>query len=229
MTALTMWLAVLIVGGPTVEGQIPKESGRDIPPKVVMEVKPVYPSAALADGIEGFVGLECTVREDGTVGDARVIAPVHPELDAAALRALAQWRFLPARKGGKPVPFRINVEISVLRPRVPQAPNVFKGPPLDSPDVFAHGGSVSMPVVLSERKPSYTATAMRAKVEGSVKMECVVLPDGTVGEVRVMKRLDPDIDGEAVRALRDWTFKPGMKDGVAVPVRVEIEMTFTLR
>jgi outer membrane biosynthesis protein TonB len=40
--------------------------------------------------------------------------------------------------------------------------------------------------------------------------------------------MHPDQDEEAVRTLRQWTFKPGTKDGVAVPVRVEVEMTFTL-
>ena len=66
-------------------------------------------------------------------------------------------------------------------------------------------------------------------MQGSVKLECVVLPDGTVGDVRVTTPLHPDLDQESVRTLRQWTFKPGTKDGVAVPVRVEVEMTFTLR
>ena len=61
------------------------------------------------------------------------------------------------------------------------------------------------------------------------EIECVVLPDGTVRDVRVTTPLHPDLDEESVRTLRQWTFKPGTKDGVAVPVQVEVEMTFTLR
>ena len=42
------------------------------------------------------------------------------------------------------------------------------------------------------------------------------------------KPLHPELDEEAIRTLRQWVFKPGTKDGVAVPVQIEVEMTFTL-
>jgi protein TonB len=56
-----------------------------------------------------------------------------------------------------------------------------------------------------------------------------VQPDGTVGDVRVTKALNPGLDQEAIKAVKQWRFKPGHKDGKAVPVRVTLEMTFTLR
>jgi len=56
-----------------------------------------------------------------------------------------------------------------------------------------------------------------------------VLTDGTVGDVKVTKPLDPGLDAEAVRTVRQWTFAPGTKDGQAVPVQVMVEMTFTLK
>ena len=54
--------------------------------------------------------------------------------------------------------------------------------------------------------------------------------DGTVGEVRVVRSLDKryGLDDEAVKALKQWQFTAGQKDGVAVPVVVEVEMTFTI-
>jgi TonB family protein len=42
---------------------------------------------------------------------------------------------------------------------------------------------VTGPQLLREVKPNYTANAMRAKIQGLVLLECVVLPDGTVGDV----------------------------------------------
>ena len=200
-----------------------------IQPLLVKEVTPSYPAQLKGTGIEGTVRLECIVREDGTTGEARVIAAVHPVLDREALKALGEWRYLPARKDGKPVPMRVDVEIVFLRePDSGPEGREPKGPLLGSPDVHEPGNGVTMPTVVRERKPSYTAGAMRAGVRGRVKLECVVLPDGTVGHVRILKRLHPDQDEEAVRALRQWRFKPGAKDGVAVPVRVEVEMTFTI-
>ena len=61
-------------------------------------------------------------------------------------------------------------------------------------------------------------------------MAVVVLPDGTVGEVTVLRSLDTvsGLDAQAILAVKQWVFNPGMKDGVAVAVRVTVEMTFTL-
>ena len=72
---------------------------------------------------------------------------------------------------------------------------------------------------------------MRAKVQGAIRLECVVLPDGTVGEIRVTKSLDGrhGLDEQAIAAARQWRFRPGMMNGRPVAVVVSIELTFTLR
>jgi protein TonB len=72
---------------------------------------------------------------------------------------------------------------------------------------------------------------MRAKIQGTVLLECIVMPDGTVGQVRVLRSLDPTfgLDQEAIKAARSWRFKPGVRYGEAVAVLVTIEMAFTLR
>ena len=82
-----------------------------------------------------------------------------------------------------------------------------------------------------EVKPAYTADAMRAKVQGSVWLECIVMPDGSVGEVKVTRSLDPifGLDQEAIKAAKMWRFRPGMRQGDPVPVIITIELTFTLR
>jgi protein TonB len=87
------------------------------------------------------------------------------------------------------------------------------------------------PRILREVKPQYTADAMRAKVQGVVELEAVVLPDGSVGDVRVVRSLDPvfGLDQEAIRAVRQWRFVPGTRLGQPVAVLVGVELTFTLR
>jgi protein TonB len=72
---------------------------------------------------------------------------------------------------------------------------------------------------------------MRAKVQGSVWIEAVVSPEGTVGEVRITKSLDRvfGLDEEALKAARQWRFVPGTRFGQPVPVLIVIELTFTLR
>ncbi len=98
---------------------------------------------------------------------------------------------------------------------------------------YRPGAGITQPQLLREVKPQYTADAMRAKVQGSVWLECVVMPDGTVGNVRVIRSLDPvfGLDQEAIKAARLWRFRPGVnsKTNEPVPVLVTIELTFTLR
>jgi TonB family protein len=103
------------------------------------------------------------------------------------------------------------------------------GPKLGSPDVVALGPGVRSPELIREVKPVYPRTAMSAGVQGMVVMDAVVLTDGTVGDVKITKSLDPDLDREAIRTVRQWRFKPATRDGTAVPVEVEIEMAFTLK
>lgn len=97
--------------------------------------------------------------------------------------------------------------------------------------VYRPGSGVINPRILREVKPQYTAEAMRAKVQGTVLLECVILPDGTVGRVDVVKSLDPTfgLDQEAVKAARQWRFQAGTRFGEPVAVLVTIELTFTLR
>jgi periplasmic protein TonB len=96
---------------------------------------------------------------------------------------------------------------------------------------YRPGNGVEMPKVLAEVKPSYTADAMRQKIQGVVMVEAVVMPDGGVGQVTVVRSLDPTfgLDQEAIKAVRRWRFRPGTRLGQPVPVLVEIELTFTLR
>jgi protein TonB len=96
---------------------------------------------------------------------------------------------------------------------------------------YRPGAGITLPRVLREVKPAYTADAMRAKVQGTVLLECIVMPDGTVGEAKVTRSLDSvfGLDQEAIKAARQWRFAPGMRQGEPVPVIVTIELTFTLR
>jgi protein TonB len=95
--------------------------------------------------------------------------------------------------------------------------------------VYKAGDGVSAPVLVKEVKPQYTARAKDAKIQGTVLLECVVETNGSVGDVKVTKSLDEDLDLEAVKAVRQWRFEPGKKDGKAVRVQITLEMTFTLR
>jgi protein TonB len=72
---------------------------------------------------------------------------------------------------------------------------------------------------------------MRARLQGTVIVRAIVLPDGSVGVARVVRSLDTllGLDQEALKAVKLWRFKPGTLGGRPVSVAVDIELTFTLR
>ena len=81
------------------------------PPTRIVYVPPTYPSIALAAKISGYVILEATIGEDGTVRDVRVLKSI-PLLDDAAKEAVRQWRFTPTLLNGQPVSVLMTVTVT---------------------------------------------------------------------------------------------------------------------
>ncbi|MEN3338446.1 MAG: periplasmic protein TonB [Acidobacteriota bacterium] len=94
-----------------------------------------------------------------------------------------------------------------------------------------HESKVTAPRIVKEVKPEYTAEAKAANIQGTVGLDVEIQDTGHVGDVRVARSLDTvhGLDEQAVKAVKQWEFQPATKDGKAVPVRVDIEMTFTLK
>jgi protein TonB len=65
------------------------------------------------------------------------------------------------------------------------------------------------PGVIKRVEPIYPPFARTARIEGQVVLDAVVLDDGSVGEVRVLKSANPILDRAAVVALKQWRFTPG--------------------
>jgi TonB family protein len=80
-------------------------------PAKIRDVKPIYPPEAQANRLQGVVILEALIDGDGSVVDARVLRSI-PMLDAAALDAVRQWRFMPSLLNGDPVPVLMTVTVN---------------------------------------------------------------------------------------------------------------------
>jgi TonB family protein len=79
-------------------------------PEPVHRVAPRYPDAARAAGRQGVVEVMALLGRDGAVRDAYVIHS-RPGLDDAALDAVWQWRFEPARTKGEPVAVWVRIPV----------------------------------------------------------------------------------------------------------------------
>jgi len=69
---------------------------------------------------------------------------------------------------------------------------------------------------------------MKAKLDGLIRVEAIVRPDGTVSDVKLVKSVDSKygMNEEAIAAARQWVFKPATTDGKSVAVRVFIDFAF---
>ncbi len=87
-------------------GTTPRFISYNDPPQPIYNPRPKYTVFARRSGIEGRVVLNVEVFADGTVGAVEVVQSLMPGpggLDEAAVRAIRQWEFEPAKSGGKPV------------------------------------------------------------------------------------------------------------------------------
>ena len=78
---------------------------------IIRRVTPSYPQAAVAADLEGNVILSGVIGVDGKVSDITVVRSVHPLLDMAARKALAEYQFEPARRNGIPIPWPMRLEV----------------------------------------------------------------------------------------------------------------------
>jgi protein TonB len=209
-------------------------------PTKLRDVRPVYPPEAQAARVSGLVIVEARIGPDGAVEDARILRSI-PLLDQAALDAVMQWRFTPTLLNGNPVPVIMTVTVNfvvdqpeVVRDDAPDGVRVEAVPVEPAtinvrPAPRGHGAIEvtperrQMPEVVKEVKPSYTAEAMKAGIQGTVEMKVTVGVDGKVTDAHVIRSLSM-LDEPALTAVREWEFKP-----LAQPVEVNIEMTFALR
>ena len=98
---------------------------------------------------------------------------------------------------------------------------------VENPPSFP-GGQAALRQWLSENI-KYPAIAEENNIQGRVVVTFVIETDGSIGNIRVVKSVDPSLDEEAVRlveAMPKWT--PGTQNDKPVRVRYNLPLTFKL-
>ena len=91
------------------------------------------------------------------------------------------------------------------------------------------GGEAEMMKYLSQNI-QYPPSAAKNNVEGRVILQFVVEKDGQIGEVKIVRSVDPELDAEAVRVIKTMpNFIPGRQDGKPVAVWYTIPISFKLQ
>jgi protein TonB len=87
--------------------------GRIRPAQRIHHVAPVYPPLARDSHVTGTVILEALIDEHGSVRELKVLRSV-PLLDAAAIDAVRQWRFMPTLLNGVPIQIIMSVTVTFV-------------------------------------------------------------------------------------------------------------------
>jgi TonB family protein len=104
-------------------------------------------------------------------------------------------------------------------------------PFLSEPQVETYGpdsGAIP-PSVMVHVDPEFSDAARQSRIQGIVLLEGIVQTDGTITGVNVRRSLDRQLDRNAIYAVKQWRFQPGKLNGQAVPVKLVIEVNFSLR
>lgn len=119
-------------------------------------------------------------------------------------------------------------EVVVVEDKKPEPPaenKVFDA--VEQPPQFP-GGEAALYKFIKEHL-NYPQVAIDNNVQGKVIVQFVVTRTGQIGEVRVARSKDPDLDKEAVRVVKTLPkFQPGKQNGNAVNVWFTLPVTFQL-
>lgn len=103
---------------PATGAAVPRASeAQGLVPKATKQNSPVYPNAVKPLAVTGTVLLRVIVDEQGKPQVADIVTPVGFGLDQAAIDAVNQWEFEPARKDGKGVKVYFRVRVNFSPPR----------------------------------------------------------------------------------------------------------------
>lgn len=99
-------------------------------------------------------------------------------------------------------------------------------PTAPSANLAAKKSAVVPAAVLQSTAPRYPENAKHLGVQGTVKLEVVISPDGKVGNVKVVAG-DPLLRQASIAAVRQWQYRPATLDGKPVQSTAEITLKFT--
>jgi TonB family protein len=210
-------------------------------PRLIDMVTPIYPDSARQAGLQGEVVLQIIVDEHGYVTAAEVVRATPPGIfEDAALRAILQWRFEPARAEGKPIKVRMGQRMDFSlrdRPVSPVPPPPLPAPRQEPPppplrvrsDTPIFLAWETAPKIIEAPAPVYPDSARQAGLEGKVVLVIVVDEQGRVIEAKVFRAEPPGVfEQAALEAVRKWRFEPALQRSKPIKVRMAQEVVFRL-
>ncbi len=200
----------------------------DVPPKPVRRTPPIYPYNAAKAGLNGRVLVDFIINTKGEVINPHVVRSNNPWFERTALEAILQWKFEPARKGGRPVNVRAKQMLEFQSDGLTGGHDLWRVPSRN-PDRNAPPELqwTKPPEPINTAFPVYPWADFQARRNGKTDLRFVVGPQGRIVASKLISATTPEM-GEAVLAMIDtWEFKPAQKaDGTPCFAAFSIQHEF---
>ncbi|HEX9492857.1 MAG TPA: energy transducer TonB, partial [Thermoanaerobaculia bacterium] len=105
------------------------------------------------------------------------------------------------------------------------------GPPVpaDAARPLPVGNGVTAPVALRRVEPLYPPLAVRARMSGSVLLQCIIDKSGRIRDVHVVSSTFSAFEQPAIDAVQQWLFAPGTLKGEPVDTIFELTVRFQVK
>ena len=205
-----------------------------------------YPAAAFKNGIQGCVTVQFIVKEDGSVGNVKVVRGVDPTLDEEAVRVCkALPKFIPTKQSGIPANVWFTLPITF---KLDEAPSnlqtdesedmandtihnreIMLRPIMEQMPEFPGGQAALMKFINENLR--YPATAIENGIQGRVVVQFVVKKDGSVNDnIMIVRGVDPALDQEAIRVCKTLPkFIPGKRRDNGEPINAWVTLPITFK
>jgi TonB family protein len=190
------------------------------PAKLLYAVEAVYPADPMLAQQKHVSTLDVTIGLDGVPAKVEVIGSKASPFDDAAIAAVRQSQFAPGTLEEKPVPVRIFVWVPFTGANRPATPEAGK---------FGSIANMTAPKPLKWVEAQFSDQARKKRVSGTVLLAMLISEEGLPTTVSVVVPLGSGLDEEALKAARQYRFKPATLEGMPIPARIMIEVSFRLR
>jgi TonB family protein len=90
-------------------------------------------------------------------------------------------------------------------------------------------GELSGPVPIDKVDPKYPQAVIDQHIDGEVVLYAIIRKDGSVGNIQIVRKLDPQLDKYSMDALARWKFRPGTRAGVPIDIEAVVHIPFRFR
>ena len=87
-------------------------------------------------------------------------------------------------------------------------------------------GELVEPSPLRKVDPKYPPTLIEENVDGEVVLYAIIRRDGSVDSIQVVKKLDDQLDANAMHALAQWKFRPAERNGETLELEAIVHIPF---